>query len=296
MLGRHIQAALSDLDVEVTGVSKTLNSNGSNQQWDLAEWRDNDYFDSIFKDIQAIIHAGAYVKPSGKVDTARMFNANVRSCFNLGSWAKDRGIPFLFISGAIVYADTCAIMQDENSELGWDGLGGFYGLSKLLAEDVLFRLRHHGLKLAVIRPTSIYGDGISAEGLISRFLSKTKADEVIELNEPVNDRVDLIHAADVSAAILAVLQRENYDVFNISSGHPLSILEIAETCISVCGKGKISVSGESNADYNPRIRFSLNSEKAKKLLEWEPRITFREGIRMLLNAEHLRSLSPEKKS
>jgi len=288
MLGRHLRVAIENAGAEVIAVSRSNGFASVSACWDLAEWREPEALDLIFRNAQAIVHAGALVQTSGQIDKARMFNANVRACLNLGEWANSRGIPFVYISGAIVYADNCALLQNESAERGWSGFGGFYGFSKLLAEDVLIRLRHQGLKLAIVRPTSIYGSGISFDKMVMRFLSIAEAGAVIELKQPVDDRVDIIHAADVSSAIVSILEREAWDIFNLSSGYPVSFLELAQECISLAGRGSVVISGELSDDYQPVITYSLDSERAKKCLSWQPAIDMSMGLSMLLHNKLLR--------
>lgn len=287
MLGRHLQAALENAGAEVVSVSRSNVSGATLACWDLAEWRKPEDLDDLFPHVEAIVHAGALVKPSGRIDTARMFDANVRACLNIGEWARSRKIPLIYVSGAIVYADPSALLQNEAAELGWSGLGGFYGFSKLLAEDVLMRLRQQGLKLAIIRPTSIYGQGIAPDKMVRRFLSVAEAGGTIELTEPVDDRVDLVHAADVSRAVVAMLEREAWDIFNLSSGCPVSTRELAESCVALTGRGNVAISGELPIGYRPVTTYSLDIARARVLLDWQPAIDVRLGLEMLLDGRLL---------
>lgn len=287
MLGRHLKAALENANSEVVAVSRSADSGSVSASWDLAEWRAPEALDTLFPGVQAVVHAGALVRPSGQIDTARMFDTNVRACLNLGSWAMSRNIPIIYVSGAIVYSDIRALLQNESAELGWSGLGGFYGFSKLLAEDVLMRLRQQGLRLAIVRPTSIYGLGIAKEKMVRRFLSVAEAGGNIHLSQPVDDRVDIVHAADVSRAAIAILEREAWDIFNVSSGHPVSVRELAEACISLTGRGSVSISGSVPEGYCPSTTYSLDIERARTRLNWKPEIGVQLGLEMLLRARIL---------
>jgi nucleoside-diphosphate-sugar epimerase len=282
MLGRHLSAALENAGSEVVSISRSAESGNVSACWDLAEWLELEALDALFAGAQAVVHAGAMVQPTGKVDESRMFNANVRACLNLGQWAIARNIPIIQISGAIVYANTLAPEQKEDSPLGWNGLGGFYGFSKLLAEDVLMRLRQRGLKLGIVRPTSIYGHGISSDKMMRRFLSIAEEGGCIELVQPVDDRVDLVHASDVSRAVVAMLKRECWSIFNIASGSPISIKELAEACVQFTGRGDVSTRGERAAEYKPAVRYSLNTTLAKHKLDWQPEIDIKSGFEMML--------------
>ena len=285
MLGRHLRASLQAAGIGVVAVSRTAGEDHA--AWDLADWQDMAALDRLFAGAEAVVHAGAFVQPSGTVDEARMFDANVRAVLNLGLWAMKRNIPLLYISGAIVYADPRLPMQDEEAPRGWSGLGGFYGLSKLLAEDVLLRLRPKGLKLCLLRPTSIYGAGIGADKMVPRFLATAQRDEEIILTQPVEDRVDIVHAADVAEATIAALRNECHDTLNVSSGTPVSVLELAEACLAVTGKGRIVIENEAQADTTAGVTYSLDISRASTLINWQPRIDLRTGLSLLMRGQCL---------
>ena len=102
-------------------------------------------------------------------------------------------------------------------------------------------MRLLGLNVAILRPSSIYGLGLPANKILCRFLKSANEDGVIYLSTPVDDKVDFIHAAEVANAIVAVLNKKAWGVFNIASGHPISFQELAEACVDVAGAGSISV-------------------------------------------------------
>ena len=285
MLGGHIYAALQSAGIETLPTSRTTRKCFA--KWDLCKWLTHDEFDAIFTGVDAIVHAGASVNFSGDVSDACLFDANVRACLNLGQWALARNIPIIYISGAIVYEDSHALLQRESADTGWKGLGGFYGFSKLLAEDVMLRLRQQGLRIAILRPTSIYGKNLNNKKLVQRFLELAVSDKTIELFAPTEDQVDLIHAADVARAVILVLKHNKWDTFNLSSANPISIKELAQACIDVAGKGQISIVGQTKANYRPTVMYSLDSEYAAESLQWRPLVGIHLGLNMMLDDRFL---------
>jgi UDP-glucose 4-epimerase len=285
MLGRHLHAAFHSAGVEVIPVSRTSKKGVTG--WDLTKWLQDEEFDRLFSGVSAIVHAGAHVQTSPEVNYTSMYDANVRACLNLGQWALSRDIPFVHISGAIVYADPTIPMQNELARLGYSRLGGFYGFSKLLAEDILLRLRQQGLKLALLRPTSIYGHGMNEAKTVRRFLTKAIKNGVIELIEPIEDRIDLLHAADVARAVLAVLRAKLWDTLNLASGEPTSFKDLAEACIKISGRGKICILGNTLCEYRPKVTYSLDITRAKEYLGWTPMIGINRGLNMMLNSQYL---------
>jgi UDP-glucose 4-epimerase len=293
MLGCHLNAALTEVGIDVVAVSRTARKNVSG--WDLSLWLKDEDFDQLFQDSHAVIHAGAITQVTNNVNMDLIFDANVRSCLNLAQWALVRNIPLVYISGAIVYKNPYQLNQKESAETAWNDLGGNYGFSKLLAEDILLRFRQKGLKLILIRPSSIYGIGMNHKKMISRFLNLAIKDKLIELTPPVEDCIDFVHAADISAAVVTALKLECWETFNISSGKPVSIRDLAQSCVDVAGSGTISVLGKMSSNYKSSIKYSLDISKARDRLGWIPSIDIYRGLNMLLKNNYLASTSQQSK-
>jgi UDP-glucose 4-epimerase len=281
MLGCHLRTLLEKVGSEVVSLSRESEPINNVISWNLKDWKSFTDFDLIFKDVQAVVHLGAMLPGRGSSGESLMFDVNVRSSLNLGLWAAERKVPIVYVSGAIVYKNQEKIDLDENEELGWNELGGFYGFSKLLSEDVLKRLCQSGLKLAVVRPSSIYGFGLPESKMVASFLNKASEGEVISLVQPVNDRINFIHAADVSLAILAILRMDAWDTFNIASSC-LTVKELAEACISVAGSGSLDVDQEKSPERAPINRFALKTGRAKTCLGWQSIYDVEQGLEMML--------------
>jgi nucleoside-diphosphate-sugar epimerase len=88
--------------------------------------------------------------------------------------------------------------------------------------------------------------------------------------------VDFIHAADVSSAIVEIVNKQKWDTYNISSGQCTSIIDIAETCISVVGNGRVKVIGEQTNNF--KTRYMIDNRFSVKKLGWHPSIHLYEGI------------------
>lgn len=281
MLGRHMRAALEAASAHVVPVSRS-GLNGM-AQWDMAEWLTADALDALFGDVRAVVHAGAIVDSAAS--EALMFDVNVRACANLAEWALSRSIPLVFISSASVYADPDSGHLPEGAPLGANQLGGFYGMTKLMAEDILGRYRLRGLKLAVVRPSSLYGYGGPASKMLYKFLDLAARGKTIDLAPPVDDRVDFLHAADLSSAVVRVLESACWDTFNIASERPVSIRGLAFACVEVTGRGSVRVQEAKPLERSPLRRFFLDATAARERLGWTSTIGIQQGLDMVLSGQ-----------
>ena len=290
MIGRGITGSLSS--------RTTIDSNHSSfswSHWDLTEWKNPEELGDVFGKIDAVIHAGASVPSPGMavINHKEIFDANVRSCLALGEWAISEEIPLVYISGAIVYDNAEEDFLVETSPVRSGGFGGFYGSTKLLAEQVLFALQDKGLRLAVLRPTSIYGPGMHEEKMIPKFLSKLLNGEEIQLRPPIKDRINLIHSSDVARATIDVIECGGRGVFNLAGPSEVSIEEIANACVSAVGAGRVTVEPEEVLS-EPTVRYRLSSRKAREKFGFEAKMTLPEGIHTILVEDfggHLESVN-----
>jgi UDP-glucose 4-epimerase len=87
---------------------------------------------------------------------------------------------------------------------------------------------------------------------------------------------------DIVEALLASLKRSNAngEVFNIGSGKPTSIAELAKTVLELTGQDleiryELPRAGDIKDSY-------ADISKAKRLLGYEPKVTLRDGLKDLV--------------
>ena len=277
MVGRHMISLLYNERIPFKAVTR--------KEWDLTKWKSFNELDRIFRSVTCIFHFGAYLQynnfKNNNKQTKKFFDTNVRSCLNLGEWAKLRNVPIVFLSSSTVYEDPHASKILETNARYINKLGGFYGYSKILAENIFNDLSKNGLKCIVLRPSSIYGYGMPREKLIQNFLNSSSSGKLIIVKGSKN-KINLIHAYDVANAALQAFNKKAWGVFNISSDKQNSILEVAETVVSVLGsKSIIEINDEKS--YVPFSRFNLDSNLAKFFFGFKTMVNLRDGIKLMKN-------------
>jgi nucleoside-diphosphate-sugar epimerase len=264
MTGRHMISLLYNKGIPFKAVTRKV--------WDLTKWKSFDELDRIFRSVLGIFHFGAHLQyndlKNNNKQTQKIFDTNVRSCLNLGEWAKRRNVPIVFLSSATVYEDPYASKILEINARNVNKLGGFYGYSKILAEDIFNNLAKNGY-------------GLPPEKLVQNFVNISSSGKLIKVKGSKN-KINFIHAHDVANAALQAFNKKAWGVFNISSDKQNSILEVAETAISVSGsKSIIEINNEKN--YVPFSRFDLNCKLAKNFFGFKTIINLSDGIRLIKN-------------
>ena len=277
MIGRHMKALLNRHGIECRCVNR--------DQWDLGEWKTYQELDELFEGVDVIFHFGAALpkvtesSDLSNLQTQIIFDANVRSCLNLAEWALLREVAVVFLSGATVYKNPCGHRISEGSLQVKSGFGGFYGYSKLLAEKVFEHFVEQGLKLTILRPSSVYGTGLGSDKLISNYLRLASSDKQITVESPDN-RINLIHALDVAQSALLAFQNKAWGVYNVAAEISPSIQELAKTIVSVCGGGRVIIDDQLNKQA-PFIRFDLDTQKANHDFLFKQTISLQEGLTLM---------------
>jgi UDP-glucose 4-epimerase len=153
-------------------------------------------------------------------------------------------------------------------------------LSKLLAEQVLGALVGRGLRLAILRPSSVYGSGIPATRMIGSFLAQASRGEDIVLKPPVRESINLLHASDLGSAVVRLLSAAAWDVFNVAAAKASSVAEIAETCVAVAGKGRVVLPAADGSSGT--TRYQLDCSKAAAIFGYVPAVELASGLRLTL--------------
>jgi len=286
MVGRSMMELLNKNNIHSVAATRSkpevIAPRASWVKLDLAEWKSSEQLDQSFLGVQVIFHLGALVPKTTKDNHAyhRIFDVNVRSCLYLAHWATKKDIPIVFLSGATVYNNPEQENIKELDKKTTGGFGGFYGYSKLLAEQTLQFFVKDGLKLCILRPTSIYGNGLPEDKMITKFLLAATLNETIEIEEPVEDKINLIHSYDVANAMLQALLNKSWGVFNIGDKTSYSILDIAKMCVKVVGKGQVKVL-KTKGTRKPISRFALNSGLARKTFGFAETMDLQSGLKRM---------------
>jgi len=160
---------------------------------------------------------------------------------------------------------------------------GGYGLAKLLAEIQLNLMKN--TKVGIARIFNVYGEnepiGERAHAifdLIRKTINYPKEEFVIWGNgSQTRDYIYVIDCADSLIKLEEKISENSPLTLNIGSGRATSIKEIAEEIIKISGKD-IKPIYDSAKPVGPLSR-TANIEKAKNLLDWQPKVNMEEGLK-----------------
>jgi len=156
-----------------------------------------------------------------------------------------------------------------------------YSVSKLAAEHLTHSYhKQFGLKAVYLRPFNIYGPGQVGEGAIHEFVIRAIKNKPLIIHGEGDQIRSWCYIDDMVDGILLCLEKEEAigEVFNL--GNPrgtITVLGLAEKVIQLANSSSEIVHVPKNyVDVELRIP---GIEKAKKLLNFNPKVDLNEGIK-----------------
>lgn len=229
----------------------------------------------------AVVHAGAAVRPSSEPDALSILLAsNMAFTEALFRWAASRRVgPVIYISGLNFLRKPLAPLIDESHPLA--PLTP-YGLSKYWGEIALLEHARDGayrpVSLRVSSPLPGSRTLLHAT-VVKRWIELALQKLPLVVHGSGARTQDFVDTADVADAVAAALETESASgVYQIASGQAVSMSELSEQI--ACRTGSSVV--HEGEDANEAERWNLSIEKARKDLSYAPRRSLDATIETLL--------------
>lgn len=201
--------------------------------------------------------------------------ANVDGTISVLKAAQDAGVT------RVIYSASSSAYGDQKVMPLTEGMPANpkspYGLQKYIGE-LYCRLfsEVYGLQTVSLRYFNVYGSGASAEGayalVIAKFLQQRALGKPITITGDGTQTRDFTHMRDVVRANILAAHSQKVgkgEVINIGTGQNVSVSSIAELI------------GGPVKHIAPRLEphdTLADRTRAKKLLGWEPSVSFEDGI------------------
>ncbi len=162
-----------------------------------------------------------------------------------------------------------------------------YGVTKLVQEKVVASAsRETGLPAVVLRFGNVLGPGQregAYAGVTTTFLRQIARGEPLTVHEDGRQTRDYVFVEDAVAAAVQALDApiEGTWIGNIGSGHPTTVLEVAELVAEVVG-GEVSARQEGTYRPGDIRHLWLDVAEARRVLGFEPRVDLKEGLRRMV--------------
>lgn len=161
-----------------------------------------------------------------------------------------------------------------------------YAFTKFQGEESCrFYHEYFGLPVTIIRPFNVYGPGQSDAFVLSRIVRQALDPAVAEIEVlDLLPRRDYVFVDDVVEALLRTAAVARHAVFNVGSGVSYSVEEAIHAVLEASGVNKPYRSLEASRRQEiPDVVADIGS--IDQAVGWKPRVSFREGVRRLVEAE-----------
>ncbi len=207
------------------------------------------------------------------------FEVNVAGTVNVLEFCRLHKVEKVVFASSYLYGQPQYLPVDEKHPLSPTNP---YAVSKLLAENV-FRAYHvyYGLKCVILRLFNLYGKGQSGNFLIPSIL-KQLASQRIELLD-AEPRRDFLYITDGVEAFIkaASYSGSGFEVFNIGAGVSHKVSDIVDLAVKLAGV-ECSIVYRHERKKNAVMDTVADISKAKRLLQWQPQVSFEDGLRDMI--------------
>ena len=223
------------------------------------------------------------------------YETNVIGTLNLLELCRKKQVPkFVLASSSSVYGD--GERPSRESQPADQPLSP-YAASKKSAEGLCYSYHHlYGMDITVLRYFTVYGPAGRPDMSVFRFTRSIVEDEPLVLYGDGSQERDFTYVDDIARGTLAALVPVGFEVINLGSSRPVSLLRLIELLEGLVGRrARIERRPGHPADV-PATWADIS--KAKRLLGWEPHTPLEAGLQRVVewymeNREWARGIVPK---
>ncbi|KAG4929345.1 hypothetical protein JHK86_046306 [Glycine max] len=222
----------------------------------------------------------------GVLDSYLVHKTNVVGTLNMLGLAKRVGARFLISSTSEVYGDP---LQHPQAETYWGnvnpiGVRSCYDEGKRTAETLAMDYhRGAGIEVRIARIFNTYGPRMCLDDgrVVSNFVAQALRKEPLTVYGDGKQTRSFQYVSDLVEGLMRLMEGEHVGPFNLGNPGEFTMLELAQVV-------------QETIDPNAKIEFRPNTEddphkrkpdisKAKELLGWQPSVSLREGLPLMVS-------------
>ena len=279
-IGHNLVRALSKLEAEVVVIDRTQpNEHFPHVEF---EWADLRHLTKMYE-TDYLIHLAAVTNAGYAerypIDT---YEQNVLGTINLLNHVQV-STRIMFPSTALVYGASSTPIQEDAEQYP----SSIYAQSKVIGEQLIkFHCQRVGVDYTLFRFFNVFGRGQLPMYIVPQVLRQIVEEGKVVIRNGTIMR-DLLYVEDCIDAVmkLAVSSDAAGRVFNIGSGHIVSIAEVAKTAALATGQPDVEIIDlEEQIDYSPTAIIA-DITRVQSTIDWFPKVDLREGLRRMWQSD-----------
>jgi dTDP-glucose 4,6-dehydratase len=195
--------------------------------------------------------------------------------------AKEKGARFLLASTSECYGDPEVNPQPESywGNVNPIGIRGVYDEAKRFAEAMTMAYhRYHGMETRIVRIFNTYGPGMRPDDgrMIPTFFTQALRGEDLTVFGDGSHTRSICYVSDLVEGIVRLLDSDHPMPVNLGNPLEMTVLEVAERILRVCGSKSKIVHRELPPD-DPKVR-RPDISLAREVLGWAPVVEPDDGL------------------
>jgi dTDP-glucose 4,6-dehydratase len=233
-----------------------------------------------------ILHFASLASPKDYLDypiqTLKVGSLGTHKALGL---AKEKGARFLLASTSEVYGDPKEHPQSESYPGNVDPVvpRGVYDEAKRFAEAITMAYhRTHGVETRIARIFNTYGPRMRLDdgrALPNFMVQALKGEDITVYGDGTQTR-SFCYVEDLIDGIKKLLNSDEAEPVNLGNPEEISVLDFAKEIVQLTGS-KSRIVFNPLPQNDPKVR-QPDITKAKRILEWEPKVSREEGLRRTL--------------
>tara|TARA_B100001123_G_C15319508_1_gene1027424 strand:- start:2466 stop:3386 length:921 start_codon:yes stop_codon:yes gene_type:complete len=229
------------------------------------------------KSFKYVVNLGGYVDHSDKKKT---FKSHYFGCKNLVEiFLKRKPKAFVQMGSSVEYGNLRS-PQKEDAKCKPKSIKSIYGKAKLLSSIYLANLyKKKNFPSTILRLYLAYGPKQDINRFLPIIIKACMKNKKFSCSTGIQLR-DFVYVDDVVDAILKSLKNEKArgEIINIGSGKPKKIRTIINSVKKILNGGYPQF-GKIKLRKDEILKLYPSINKAKKKINWRPRISFKKGLK-----------------
>lgn len=292
-LGSHLSDRLLAEGYHVIGIDNLLTGNPRN----IEHLTGNVDFEFIKHDVTNYINVPGEVhlvyhmaSPASPIDYLQLpiqtLKVSSLGTHNALGLAKAKGATFLIASTSECYGDPLEHPQKETYWGNVNPIGprGCYDEAKRFAEAMTMAYhRYHNVDTKIVRIFNTYGPRMRLEDgrVVPAFIGQALQGQSLTVFGDGSQTRSFCYVSDLIDGIYRLSQGSYHEPVNIGNPTEMTVLQFAKAILEITGS-KSEIDFRPLPVDDPKVR-QPDISLAKRILGWEPQVTFDQGIRQTVN-------------
>ncbi len=282
-IGSHVVDKLRDKGIEVRIYDMVLPTFRKDVEFYQGSILDLESLGMAMMGIDAVYHLAAIADVKDVFERPHYAESiNVRGTINVLEAARTHQNVkrVVYASTTWVYSDAIETEVDETTPLRPPS--HVYTATKLNSEYYCQAYsKLYGMNITILRYGIPYGPRARGAAVVPIFVSKALKGEPLTIAGDGLQFRKFVYVEDLAEGnVLALKSIAKNKIYNLDGKEKVSIRQIAETIKKIIGNVKIEYIPARPGDFSGK---EISSELAKKELDWEPKVSFEEGVRRYID-------------